>query len=267
MQKLEAVRQMFELCGLQHLAALDTGGSSSASFAERILDRENLAIQESGWYFNTRNAVTLSPTLYAFDSAAWTVSNKRLTQAAKFTSAVVGQTVSITSGTATTGEAVVTATDANNYIELDTEMDPSNQTGVVGVAVNNIVTLPESALNIDGETTGTAVQLGAVLFDRATNDKFFDEDIDVTYTALIDFDCLPEAFARYVMFTAAERFAMSYVRDKSTVRFIGSKLREAEAAWNIADNDAADTNVLNSTYGRNIRGQRPATTPVYGVWQ
>jgi len=267
MQKLEAIRQMFELCGLQHLSALDTDGASAAAFAERILDRENIAQQQQGFYFNDRAEVTLSPSLYSFDAATWTAASNRLTQTGKFTDANVGQTVSVTSGTATVGEAVVTATDGADYIELDTQLDPSNQTGVVGVAVNNVITLPEEAIAIDSTSITTAVQLGSVLYDKDTNSKFFDDDVTVAYTALVEFNCVPEAFALYVMYTAAERFCVSYCKDKTNLRFIGSKLREAQAQWNIADQQAADLNVLDNNFGRMIRGQRPATKPVYGAWR
>lgn len=268
MQKLEAIRQILELCGLQHVAALDTDGASMAAFAERILDRENIALQEYGWYFNRRDDVDLSPSLFTFDDAAWDVATKKITQTDKFTNATVGQTLTITAGAETLGDVVVTGVDAGfDYVTVATSIDTGNlSSGVVGVAANNKITLPESALNIDGIDSSDVVQLGSKLYNRETNEPLFTDTITVTYTALIDFDCLPEAFARYVMLTAAERFASAYSNNKSTIGYIGMKLREAEAKCKRAEVDSSDCNVLNSTFARNIRGQRPSNTSVFGVW-
>lgn len=269
MQKLEAVRQMLELCGLQHISALDTDGASMAAFAERILDRENIALQEYGWHFNRRDDVELEPSLYTFSNAAWDAATKKITQAGAFEDATVGQTLDITAGATTLGEVIVTGIDAGfNYVIVDTEIDPSNiASGVVGEAVNNKIVLPETALNIDSIDHNDVVQLGSKLYDHETNEPLFEDSVTVTYTALIDFDCLPEAFARYVMLTAAERFASAYSNNKSTIGYIGMKLREAEAKCKRAEIDTSDCNVLDSTFARDIRGQRPRRTSVLGVWR
>jgi hypothetical protein len=268
MTKLEAVRQMLELCGLQHISALDTNGPSMAGFAERILDRENIALQEDGWHFNTRDDVELSPSLFTFDNAAWTAATKRITQTGKFTNATIGQTLTITAGTTTLGDVVVDGVDSSfNFVTVTTSINATDvASGVVGVAKNNKITLPESALNIDGIDSSDVVQLGSRLYDKETNDIFFDDSVTVTYTALIEFDCLPEAFARFVMYTAAERFAAVYASNKSTIGYIGMKLRDAEAACNRADLNSSDFNVLDSTFARDIRGQRPRRTASLGLW-
>ncbi len=269
MLKLEAVRQILELCGLQHIAALDTDGASSAAFAERILDRCNVEMQEQGWHFNTRTDIELEPSLYTFSNAAWDAATKKITLAGAFTDATVGQTLTITAGATTLGDVVVTGVDAGfNYVTVDTEIDPSNlASGVDGEAADNKIVLPESALNIDSIDDNNVVQLGGKLYDRENNTDMFDESVTVTYTALVDFDCLPEAFARYVMYAAAERFGVSYSNNKSTLGYIGMKLREAQAIWKRTEQDSSDVNVLNSTFARDVRGQRPPRTTVYGQWR
>jgi hypothetical protein len=154
-----------------------------------------------------------------------------------------------------------------NFVTVTTSINATDvASGVIGVAKNNKITLPESALNIDGIDSSDVVQLGSRLYDKETNDIFFTDLVTVTYTALIEFDCLPEAFARFVMYTAAERFAAVYASNKSTIGYIGMKLRDAEAACNRADLNSSDFNVLDSTFARDIRGQRPRRTASLGLW-
>lgn len=61
MTKLEAVREILRSAGLGEAPALDTGGASNASFAERLLDEQDLEVQTDGWLFNTRTKVRLTP--------------------------------------------------------------------------------------------------------------------------------------------------------------------------------------------------------------
>lgn len=53
MTRLEALNYILARAGRGAVPALDTGGGSDASFAERELERADLAIQKIGWHFNT----------------------------------------------------------------------------------------------------------------------------------------------------------------------------------------------------------------------
>ena len=71
MSKLEAVNEMLEAIGEKPVAALDTGGTSTAADAERVLDRIDRRIQSMGWPENTDFAVTIvsaAPTVVPSDT-------------------------------------------------------------------------------------------------------------------------------------------------------------------------------------------------------
>jgi len=53
--KLQAINEVLEASGRRHVNALDTGGSSEAGQAERVLDRISAQIQAKGWYENTED--------------------------------------------------------------------------------------------------------------------------------------------------------------------------------------------------------------------
>lgn len=61
MTKLEAVTKVLAAAGQRPPGSLDTGGSSDASEAERLLDEIDLEVQSLGWHFNTVDKETFSP--------------------------------------------------------------------------------------------------------------------------------------------------------------------------------------------------------------
>lgn len=63
MTKLEAINEILQQCGHLPVGGLDTGKSSRASQAERVLDRVDRRIQLREWHFNRRRDVELSATL------------------------------------------------------------------------------------------------------------------------------------------------------------------------------------------------------------
>ena len=78
MDKLEGVNKVLRASGRLPVPVLDTGGNSWAGMAERVIDLEDLQVQTRGWHYNTRENVTVSPTLYTFDNASWTVATRTL---------------------------------------------------------------------------------------------------------------------------------------------------------------------------------------------
>jgi hypothetical protein len=63
LSKLDAVRQMMEGIGeTKPVPALDTGGSSTAAQAERVLDRESIRVQSRGFRENTIRCKKYTPT-------------------------------------------------------------------------------------------------------------------------------------------------------------------------------------------------------------
>lgn len=61
MTKLQAINLILRAGGLRPVAAVDTDGASDAAEAERLLDEVDLEVQATGWHFNTRYDVELSP--------------------------------------------------------------------------------------------------------------------------------------------------------------------------------------------------------------
>jgi hypothetical protein len=270
MLKLDAVREMLARNGLQHITALDTGGASMAATAERTLDREELAFQTIGWHYNTRRKVTLSPSLFTFNSAAWTASTNGLTQAGKFVNATVGQTLSISSGTTTTGNAVVTAVDpSGNWVNVDTALNATDlASGVAGSATNNIIAVPTGAIWIDTDLESysiDAAQNGSRLYDVENGTQFWDRDLVCTYAVRLSFECIPELYARHIMLMAAAEFAAAY-GNKDRQRSIQNALYDSHGTVRAADARLQDYNVLNSIDALRTRGMRRTGVYVEGTW-
>jgi len=61
MTKLEAVNKILRRAGGYPVAVLDEGGASAAAEAQRCLEEESKSIQSTGWNFNTRSKVQLTP--------------------------------------------------------------------------------------------------------------------------------------------------------------------------------------------------------------
>lgn len=61
MNKLQAVNRIFNKCGIGSVSALDTGGASLASEAERLIDSVSMEVQAEGWHFNIRTNVEVAP--------------------------------------------------------------------------------------------------------------------------------------------------------------------------------------------------------------
>lgn len=61
MNKLRAVNRIFNKCGIGSVSALDTGGASLASEAERLIDSVAMEVQAEGWHFNIRTNVEVEP--------------------------------------------------------------------------------------------------------------------------------------------------------------------------------------------------------------
>lgn len=61
METLDAINDILAGVGIRPFDALDTGGTSWAGEAERILDKEELRVQSIGWHYNTKCGVTLTP--------------------------------------------------------------------------------------------------------------------------------------------------------------------------------------------------------------
>lgn len=61
MTKLEAVNIVLRAGGGRGVGVLDTGGASTASDVERMLDEKEKQIQARGWHYNTRVDVELTP--------------------------------------------------------------------------------------------------------------------------------------------------------------------------------------------------------------
>ena len=61
MTELDGVNEVLRKAGGYPVAVLDEGGASSAAEAQRCLSEESRKIQSTGWNFNTRRKVQLTP--------------------------------------------------------------------------------------------------------------------------------------------------------------------------------------------------------------
>lgn len=60
MTKLDAVNELLMRTGGLPVTALDTGGASQASIAERFIDRAEIEVQGEGWHYNTLRGVEIT---------------------------------------------------------------------------------------------------------------------------------------------------------------------------------------------------------------
>ena len=262
MTRLSAVQNILRRAGLQTVSAL--GGTSVAAFAEEILTSVLFSVQCHPWNYNRRDNARLEPLLFSNVTAAWTVSNKRLTATGAFANSAVGQTVAIASLILT---AKVTARSAD-WIEVDTEISPSDLASVSVSATNGQIRIDNGVLIYLHPAKDSAgrhiVQQGRALFDQEKNSDIFDNGLTVSYKIAFDIGCLPEHIATFVAESAAVQFIETYPgADRNLYR---PALAARELAGKVAktiDTAQADVNTFRN---RADFGDRPLN-PSVGVFR
>lgn len=248
-------------------SALATGSGSAVGECERVLDEADLRIQGNGgigWHYNRRYNVELEPDLFSFTNAAWTDSTHGITQTGAFTTATVGQTISITGGSGVTAQdvEVVEVDPLGNWVNVDTDINGGSgdiASGVAGTASTNRITIPTGCISIDTygrDEWRNFTQIGSYLVDLDNNVDQFSEGYKFEYVLRYSIGCMPHEIAELVVSEAAISFAAMMNTDQSRVREIGRKLLSASAAAKRASLRAADTNILDTPEAFINRGFR-----------
>lgn len=266
MTKLEAVRRLLQDADNGYTATLDTSGASPAAWAERAIDEVEPSIQMEGWHYNTWEEITLSPTLYEFDDAAWTAATKTLTQTGAFGDASVGQTIEITDANGgTEGEYTVATVVSADAVTLEEELDAGDiADGIVGAALTNRIQVPTGTLAIDSSHTDFSrniTQIGQYLRDLddvedgSPSDQF-DDDIVISGEFRMEWGCIPLYVQEYILAKATLQYALRFGRFKDRVPEFRDNLARRKAEALRKDADHADVNVLNTAHARAVKGQR-----------
>lgn len=281
MTLLEGVNFILKRSGLGVVSSLQTGSAAPAGFAERFIHEESMAIQAQGWPCNVFENIELSPDLYSFTNAAYTAQTFGITDYGQFLTASVGQTIDITAGAATLGEAIVASVDSGtggDFVNLTADINGGVDlaSGVAGTALTNRIALPDSCLWIDADDRyewRDLVQSGAYLYDRGVdeNTNQFSDSVIATYCQWKSFGCLPFTLQRYILCSAAVEFCQAYGTEREWMRRRGTlheSLREAQAAAFRERGHAADVNVLDSAdahYARGGRVRRTTFSPTIAI--
>lgn len=258
MTKLEAVRRLLQDAHNVYAETLDTGKASPAAWAERAIDEIEPAVQLQGWHYNTWEEIELSPVLYEFDNAAWTVATKTLTQSGKFADASVGQTLTITDG-ATTGDYTVATVVSNDAVTLVEELDAGNiASGIEGSAKTNRIAVPAGTLAIDSSHVSFArniTQIGTYLYDLDDNTNQFDDDITISGEFRMEWGCIPLYVQEYILAKATVIYTRRYgFKDRLPMLIAAERTAKTEALRK--DLEHEDVNVLDTAHARATRGQR-----------
>lgn len=269
MTTLQAVQEIFRRCGMPTPAQLATGSYSAVGECERVLDEADLRVQGrggQGWHYNRRFNVTLSPDLFSFTNAAWTDSSFGITETGAFTTATVGQTISVTGGTGVVAQdvEVVEVDPLGNWINVDRDINGGNgdiASGVTGTASTNRITIPTGCISIDTygcDEWRDFTQLGNYLLDLKENNEQFSEGYKFEYVLRYNLGCVPHEIAELIVSDAAVAFAAMMNTDAMRVREIGRKFYEAQTAARRADLRASDVNILQTPEAFINRGFRHA---------
>jgi hypothetical protein len=258
MTKLEAVRRLLQDAHNMYAETLDTGKASPAAWAERAIDEIEPSVQLQGWHYNTWTELVLSPVLFEFDNAAWTVATKTLSQTGKFAAASVGQTLTITDG-ATAGDYTVATVIGDDAVTLAEELDAGDiASGIAGIAKTNHTAVPVGTLAIDSSHASFSrniTQIGAFLYDLDNNTDQFDDDITVSGEFRMKWECIPLYVQEFILAKATVIYARRYgFKDRLPLLMNSEKAARTEALRK--DLEHEDVNVLDTAHARAVRGQR-----------
>lgn len=254
--KLEAVNEILEIIGEPEFLALDTAGTSIASEAERMLDREGDRIQKKGWFQNQEFDFTIQiATLkIAVSGGAGTfLFDEDVTESVsgavgRFKFEETGEMFLVpTTGTFTGGKTL---------------------TGAVSAATRDgaaAIVLTESKIALDPTWTHIEpweteekrfVQFGSFLRDVRDQTLIFTRDVTVELIQFLDFLDLTEKLQEYIVKATAKKFQRFKKRGAFDERIARDEELEARTLADQEDGDLRDDNVLQTNEARRLKGSR-----------
>ncbi len=257
---LDVINEMLGAIGeysVADLNAFESGGTTMAAQAERVLLRENVKIQSKGWHENTELDVELKVPVTTL-----TISNVSGT----FT---IGETVTGDSSSATGLYSQIDGTTmylvpvsgtfeaADNLTGADSEV-----TAVVDADGVDSVSEAEIVLTTDiirADSYGASAYRdvcvrGGKLYDRADNTFDFSDTIYAKLVRLLDFPDLTPDTRAAVAARAARKFQAEIIGDRGKDADLKKDEDEAHTEAVKTDAENADYNILDTETGRRVLG-------------
>ena len=267
MTKLEAVNRMLRALHEYPVAALDTGGVSTAASAETILDECDKSVQAKGWHCNRENDVVIEPATVTkmalpLAAVAWTAATRTLTKADAFATWAWagGDQIHVTGGTGVTAGWYAAEKTGDDTVVLATSIADSDNADTTTdlVGWEDAITFASDILRADaylGSAYIDTVKRGDHLYNCDDNTFSFDGNVTLTLIRKLSFAHLPIELQELIVaegaielqdFAVAGRVKDAVLRDRAARALL--KARRAEQ-------DVAQKNVLESDYALRLQGQ------------
>jgi hypothetical protein len=268
-QKLQAVNEVLQRLGKLPVKFLDTGGTSTHSHVERLINNASDMVQGQGWGWNTKTNVDIG----ANSSSNLQVNNLEL-----------GSSKSLTAATA--AKPCVITTSSKHGLETGDEV---YITGVVGmVEINDrsyqVSRLSSTTFELNGEDSSEHTTWSSGGTSRKSNhiyhvdtvgsdsdknfsrrgDKMYNEDdqtfvitgtYKMGYIYQFDFEEVPDSFQKWIIAQAAYDFNRYYLGNQSHDQLLADEIADTKRQATREEIRASDINVLNQAPMNQIRGR------------
>ena len=122
----------------------------------------------------------------------------------------------------------------------------------------NKIAVPSGCLWIHpsgGDCGRSITQLGGYLYDLEESSQEFTRDLECTYALRYEFGCIPLHIQLYIVARAAWEYNEKHVKDKAVRRHLEGRLAMAKGDAERIEIKVADTNILNTSEHRRLRGR------------
>jgi len=250
--------------------ALDTGGTSVQAHVERVLDDAMYTIQGEGWFWNTKDNVSLGLN----SSSQAEISNLEIKDTLTITNTssanpcvvttsaahglVTGTRVRLSGITPTTHELndryfYITIVDTTNF-SLDDENGSLHKAYASGGICETLYEIFHADTYGDSKDTNV-VRNGDYFYDLTENTDALDGTIKISYSFEKDFSSIPDSFQQWIIAQAAFSFNRFYVGNQSRDGALQVEIQNTRRMATREEIRTSDTNVLDTAEMRQIRGR------------
>jgi len=228
--KLEAVNEILEAVDIWPVAALDPSGTSDATEAERVLDRENVRVQGQGWPENTEENVSM------------TLPVTKLTAVAGAGTFTIGETVTATGSGATgtfsyrLGNVLYLIPLAGTFLDTDTALTGADSGATMG-AVSTVaaestpkIGLKTDILAVEGYGHKKFAIREGYLYDLVNNTTAFSAAPIVRLVRKLDFADTDPKTKDLIVARAKQIYQRSHQGSTNQEQMLRIELSEAELA-------------------------------------
>jgi len=256
------------------VAALDTGGVTTAAQAEIILDERNTLVQAEGWHCNREYDVTIETadtTKVAVAIAGdgdWDASAKTITSVAAFADYTwaSGDQISVTAGTGVTvAWYEIASKTSDDVIVLKEEIAAADTDDVATdiIGWEDALVAGSDVLRLDSyNSTIDVVLRNGMLFDRDDNTFSFDDEMTVTLVRELDFTHISEYLQNLIAADAAVEFQNFLIQGTGMDATLRVAAAQARMRARQEEQRVAQVNILETAHAYRIRGESGVNYPV-----